>query len=103
MMPVASLSCSCSLSSASWFSVVQEEQKTVGRPAAASSCRRRALADRHHLRLHRLHLRHGGVGLVGEREQHRNHYLSNQKRSLFVHSLWRSPFRKKLVQVAHRL
>ena len=29
-----------------------------------------ALADRHHLRLHRLHLRHRGVGLVGEREEH---------------------------------
>ena len=28
-----------------------------------------ALADRHHLRLHRLHLRHRGVGLVGEREE----------------------------------
>ena len=28
-----------------------------------------ALADRHHLRLHRLHLRHRGIGLVGEREE----------------------------------
>ena len=28
-----------------------------------------ALADRGHLRLHRLHLRHRGVGLVGEREE----------------------------------
>ena len=28
-----------------------------------------ALADRHHLRLHRLHFRHRGVGFVGEREE----------------------------------
>ena len=29
-----------------------------------------ALADRDHFRLHRLHLRHRGVGFVGEREEH---------------------------------
>jgi hypothetical protein len=32
-----------------------------------------ALADRHHLGLHRLHLRHRGVGLVGEREEQELH------------------------------